>query len=246
MAQADHDGIYLHDRKSNTKLLVDTGAGISFFPATEEEKNTRKLTDVFCGANSESIPTWGEKKVTIDLGLGRSYIWNFNLSNTAILAADFMAYYHFIVDPCHHRVVDEGLRLHREAHGPTAPPPPIEAPPDDAYGTDCCTWLRMRTLGRSVDVLVDTGSTWSVVPAEKAERVGAPTEELDAHTGKIKVYGTRRALVYVPHYRRFKDGLEWSFKVCYPLNNPIVGNDFLKHYGFCVDMKQQCLLPATT
>jgi len=68
--------LFIADRLSGKKFLVDTGADVSVIPAVpKERRNKSKYT--LCAANGTPIATFGQKLLQLDFGLRRSFQWPF-------------------------------------------------------------------------------------------------------------------------------------------------------------------------
>lgn len=104
---------YIHDRKTGLKFLIDTGADYSVIPPSNLEKK-KPSSFVLEAANKLPIITYGEKSLILDIGLRRSFPWIFTIADvrTAILGADFLDHYSFIVDVKHRRLIDSKTSLH--------------------------------------------------------------------------------------------------------------------------------------
>ena len=94
---------YVTDRISGTRFLIDTGAEVSLLPPTHSEK--RHCSPLHLQAvNRTSITTYGDKSLTLDLGLHRIYRWIFTVADIPfpILGADFLAFHDLTVsvDSC--------------------------------------------------------------------------------------------------------------------------------------------------
>ena len=72
--------------------------------------------------------TYGEKSLTLDIGLRRTYQWIFILADVSypILGADFLAHFSLAVDVKHHRLIDmqttlsiQGIKCMKESVSPT-------------------------------------------------------------------------------------------------------------------------------
>ena len=122
---------YVTDRPSGTRFLVDTGADISIIPPSPAEKrhlSSRTLQAV----NHTSIQTYGEKSLTLDIGLRRTFRWIFVIADLPmpILGADFLANFGLKVDVAHRQLIDTTTTL--SINGITASitsPSPIFAMP---------------------------------------------------------------------------------------------------------------------
>ena len=90
---------YVTDPITGTRFLVDTGADVSVLPpARADRKTISPLT--LQAVNTSSIATFGERSMTIDIGLRRVYRWIFIIADipTPILGADFLASFGLTVD----------------------------------------------------------------------------------------------------------------------------------------------------
>ena len=86
--------IIVYDNRSGTSFLVDTGADISLLPVDRYNKPTSTKLKLLA-ANNTLIPTYGFKKLNLDLGFNHNVEWSFCLTPVAyaIISADLM--YHF-------------------------------------------------------------------------------------------------------------------------------------------------------
>ena len=86
--------------------------------------------------------------------------------------------------------------------------------------------------------LVDTDAEVRVVPQSRApQRVKCQGPSLQAvNNTTIATYGTRSLTLDLGLQRAFR----WVFIIA-DVSKPILGADFLKHYGLLVDMRSQCL-----
>ena len=91
--------------------------------------------------------------------------------------------------------------------------------------------------------LVDTGAEVSVLPFNK-QGPPLPPSSLTleaANHSRIKTFGTRSVKLDFGLHRKF----HWKFIVA-DVKFPILGTDFLRHYGLLVDVSKSRLLDATT
>ena len=103
---------YVTDRLTRTKFLVDTGATVSVLPAsTKDRKDLSFLT--LQAANKSTISTYGQRSLTIDIGLRRIFRWVFILADvtTPILGADFLHHYGLAVHVRSHSLLDSTTQL---------------------------------------------------------------------------------------------------------------------------------------
>ena len=96
------------DVNSSRQFLVDTGAAVSVFPPTRQEKGKISALTLQAVLNGTRIPTFGERSLTLDLGLHRTCRWIFTIADvsTPILGADFLHHFNFLVDVKKRRLID--------------------------------------------------------------------------------------------------------------------------------------------
>lgn len=98
--------LFVLDKHTGLRYLIDSGADISSIPATKHDKisNDYKLY----AANGTEIPTYGIKVLTIDLGLRRSFQWPFIIAkiNKGIIGADFLNNFKLVIDINKRKLID--------------------------------------------------------------------------------------------------------------------------------------------
>ena len=97
------------DKHSGTRFLIDTGAEVSVFPARETDKHRASYSSISLQAvNKSPIATYGERSLTLDLGLRRTFRWVFLLTDlpVAIIGADCLRHFGLLVDVKHRRLID--------------------------------------------------------------------------------------------------------------------------------------------
>lgn len=116
MRSADQQTInrlFISDKHLLVKFLIDTGADLSILPPNNsEKKNTSHSIELFA-ANGTSIRTFGEKRITLDLGLRRTFQWTFLIADVSvpIIGADFLKYYDLLVDVGRNKLIDRITHL---------------------------------------------------------------------------------------------------------------------------------------
>ena len=117
-------GFYIRDTTSGKQMLVDTGAMMSTFPPSEEDrKHPPSNTIHLVAANGSSITCFGTKTRTISI-MDRSYDWPFLIADvrTPLLGADFLAHHDLLVDVRRKRLCEMGTyRSHQLTTGPGPP-----------------------------------------------------------------------------------------------------------------------------
>ncbi|GFT11196.1 transposon Ty3-I Gag-Pol polyprotein [Nephila pilipes] len=105
--------LYLSDRTSRSKYLIDTGADVSVIPLTTASQHLPPASLQLFAANGTVISTYGQQLVTLDLGLRRVFKWPFIIAAVSqpIIGADFLRHYGLLVDIRHGRLVDSLTKL---------------------------------------------------------------------------------------------------------------------------------------
>ncbi|GBM84476.1 hypothetical protein AVEN_192189-1 [Araneus ventricosus] len=112
----------------------------------------------------------------------------------------------------------------------------------DVKGQNNCR-LVIHDRPSGLNFLVDTGADISVVPPSSEERCKPKSllNLLAANGTKINTYGTRNLSLNIGLRRIFS----WSFIIA-DVSRPILGADFLTHYGIIIDLKSKCLKDQQT
>ena len=99
---------YVRDHATKLRMLVDTGAAVSVVPPTPPYTATSTVIGTLRAANGSPIKTYGQRSLTIDIGLRRTFTWVFIIADvsTAILGADFLHHFNLQVDMRQHALVD--------------------------------------------------------------------------------------------------------------------------------------------
>ena len=118
---------FVFDKTTGSRFLVDTGAEVSIVPPTTQDRQCRKSDFVLEAINKAQIPTFGERSLTIDLGLRRTYRWIFTIADisVAILGADFLRHFGLMVDMKGKRLLDATTSLSvqgKQSHACTLSP----------------------------------------------------------------------------------------------------------------------------
>lgn len=100
------------DKITKQQFLIDTGAEISVLPPTNSERKSKSDFELYA-ANSTPITTYGKKTLELNLGLRRSFSWQFTIADVdrCILGADFLKYYSLLVDIKNKLLIDSVTTL---------------------------------------------------------------------------------------------------------------------------------------
>ena len=99
--------LFIFDKNSGRRFLVDTGAEVSVLPATNIVARTKPCGQALQAANGSTIRTYGTRMVPLYIGT-RRYEWNFVIANVSrpLLGADFLRANTFLVDLAGKTLVD--------------------------------------------------------------------------------------------------------------------------------------------
>lgn len=116
-ALSNTNRLCVFDRDTRERFLVDTGADISVLAVTSERKIKKSSAYQLYAANNTPIKTYGEKTVRLNLGLRRSFSWNFIIADvkTSILGADFLKHFKLLVDLHRRKLIDNVTELSIDA-----------------------------------------------------------------------------------------------------------------------------------
>lgn len=104
---------FITDSYSSYRFLIDTGAEVSVLPPSRTERKHPQDNHNLLAVNGSSVVNCGERSLTLNLGLRRTFRWVFIVANVQnpILGADFLRHYSLLVDIKHSRLVDTVTQL---------------------------------------------------------------------------------------------------------------------------------------
>ncbi|XP_046143270.1 uncharacterized protein LOC123988187 [Osmia bicornis bicornis] len=106
--------LVITDRESRMAFLIDTGAVISVIPSNRRRHPAPTDFKLYA-ANGTVINTFGNKTITLSLGLRRQFPWRFVVADVgkAIIGADFLRHYNLLVDLNKRHLIDPTTTLYR-------------------------------------------------------------------------------------------------------------------------------------
>lgn len=106
---------HVYDKITGRRFLVDTSAEISVLAASLLQRKAPAELKLFA-ANNTRIDTYGERRLTLDLGLHRAIFWNFCVAAVpfSIIGADLLKHYMLDVSISKRRLIDSTTKLHAE------------------------------------------------------------------------------------------------------------------------------------
>ncbi|CAH8462440.1 unnamed protein product [Dicrocoelium dendriticum] len=92
--------LIIQDRTSGLHFLIDTGADISVIPPSQGQHALKQSSLRLTAANGTCISTFGQRSLTLNLGLRRSFTWVFIVADVKqpLLGADFLTHFKLLVD----------------------------------------------------------------------------------------------------------------------------------------------------
>ena len=99
----------VRDSINRSTFLVDTGTFVSVLSATAADKRRTVSSLQLQAANGSMIKTFGQKSLTLNLGLRRTFTWVFIIADVRqhILGADFLGHYKLLVDISRRKLIDQ-------------------------------------------------------------------------------------------------------------------------------------------
>ncbi len=104
---------YVRDAHTHTRFLVDTGSEVSIIPPTFADRRHPPAPRTLTAVNNTSIRTYGQRSLTLNLGLRRSFPWIFIIADVRkpILGADFLRHYGLLVDMHKRTLIDTNTHI---------------------------------------------------------------------------------------------------------------------------------------
>ena len=103
---------YVDDPSNGMKFLVDTGSEVSVIPPPHHH-TLKPSPFTLHAANGTTIGTYGQKSLTLDLGLRRRFQWIFVVADvqTPIIGEDFLSSFSLNVDMTNKKLIDSRTSL---------------------------------------------------------------------------------------------------------------------------------------
>ncbi|GFY15154.1 hypothetical protein TNCV_1569681 [Trichonephila clavipes] len=100
--------LFLLDRKSGQKFLIDSGSEICVIPPSPTMNKSPQSNFSLFAANNTKIPAYGMVCKELNLGLRRPFIWTFIIADVSspIIGADFLKHFNLLIDLKKKRLVD--------------------------------------------------------------------------------------------------------------------------------------------
>ncbi|GFW65381.1 transposon Tf2-8 polyprotein [Trichonephila clavipes] len=100
--------LFLLDRKSGQKFLIDSGSEIFVIPPFPTMNKSPQSNFSLFAANNTKIPAYGMVRKELNLGLRRPFIWTFIIADVSspIIGADFLKHFNLLIDLKKKRLVD--------------------------------------------------------------------------------------------------------------------------------------------
>lgn len=101
--------LFVKELISGLHFLIDTGANVSVLPVKSARREKITPSEYLYAANGSRIPSYGERTMTLNIGLRRPYMCNFVIAEVTrpILGADFLHKHQLTVDIHGQRLIDK-------------------------------------------------------------------------------------------------------------------------------------------
>lgn len=105
------DLLFVKDTNNSINFLIDTGASVSLLPPTPGIHNIQPKKLI--AANGSKINTYGERLLTLNIGLRRNFRWNFIIADVkyAIIGLDFLTHHNINVSTRKGLLIDGETKL---------------------------------------------------------------------------------------------------------------------------------------
>ncbi|GFU89314.1 retrovirus-related Pol polyprotein from transposon opus [Trichonephila clavipes] len=92
--------LFLLDRKSGQKFLIDSRSEICVIPPSPTMNKSPQSNFSLFAANNTKIPAYGMVRKELNLGLRRPFIWTFIIADVSspIIGADFLKHFNLLID----------------------------------------------------------------------------------------------------------------------------------------------------
>ncbi|GFW64723.1 transposon Tf2-11 polyprotein [Trichonephila clavipes] len=92
--------LFLLDRKSGQKFLIDSGSEICVIPPSPTMNKSPQSNFSLFAANNTKITAYGMVHKELNLGLRRPFIWTFIIADVSspIIGADFLKHFNLLID----------------------------------------------------------------------------------------------------------------------------------------------------
>lgn len=152
--------LYIKDRATRTRFLIDTGADVSIIPVSACKRQASKTSTLrLYAANGTPIATYGTATLQVNLGLRRDFTWKFIIADVTqpIIGADFLRAFNLLVDLRNARVLDGTTQLTAAGSHPSTPPFSILVTnTNDAYSALVREFIKITQFEDNATVTTDT------------------------------------------------------------------------------------------
>ncbi|XP_071653919.1 uncharacterized protein [Temnothorax longispinosus] len=100
--------LYVTDRTTQKRYLIDTGLDVSVFPYISTQGERKAGVYQLFAANGSVIETYGFTTLQPDFGLRRAHPWRFIVADVTvpIIGSDFLSYYYLLPDVRNKKLID--------------------------------------------------------------------------------------------------------------------------------------------
>ena len=127
--------------QDHINVLVNTGSEVSVIPPSPSDRKHIYAKLTLTAINNTRIPTFGQRSLTLNVGLRRAFQWVFIIADVhkPIIGADILRHFGLLVDMKRRQLVDTATRIHVQGIRALDPSPSPSITPTHH---DCC-YLRL-------------------------------------------------------------------------------------------------------
>jgi hypothetical protein len=122
---SDSGRLFITDKVSKRRFLIDTGSDICVFPRKILPQRRSRVDYDLSAANGTTISTYGWLPLSLNLGLRRDFTWRFVVADVSqlLIKADFLSHFGLLVDCRNNRLLDgvTSLSTPAQAASPRTP-----------------------------------------------------------------------------------------------------------------------------
>ena len=103
----------IFDNSTGLRFFIDTGAEVSVIPVGSKKHSLRAANFTIQAANSTEIKTYGQRSLTLDLGLRQQFSWQYIVANVRhpIIGIEFLTHFGLIVNLPNRQLSDSQTTL---------------------------------------------------------------------------------------------------------------------------------------
>ncbi|VUZ40549.1 unnamed protein product [Hymenolepis diminuta] len=223
--QPPDNRLYITDRNSGTHFLIDSGSRFSIILPKSGKRKTLTPISYMEYEERKKIAIYGWQELVVDLGPKQTLKWNFLIADVIrpIIGADFLTYFDLTIDFKRKTLIEnQSIPILREGISTKR----VHS------STNHCLCIIDSISG--LKFLIDSGAMRSLIPRMPNEKLTPlPYNRfVSANQSPVLEYGYKHLNVHLG----LDEFFPWNFIIA-DIDVPLIGADFLSHFGLSVDLK---------